>query len=116
MTYKVQSSMRVLSKDGIVKDLIDNSTGEWNRPIVFQIFNSQEAKAILKLPLGRGRIEDKLIWYPSRNGQFSVKIAYHLELNRLKTKDGESSSGDRNYNYWHVIWKLSNLGFVKYFL
>lgn len=42
-TYFIQSPVRVLRKEATVQELIDISTGDWNKPLIFQIFNPKEA-------------------------------------------------------------------------
>lgn len=90
-SFLVQSSIQVLNSDTYVYSLIDFSTGDWNRGLVFQIFNVDEANIIYSIPLSRTGLEDQLVWWPTHNGQFSVKPAYHLKRVRIRSFKGETS-------------------------
>lgn len=57
---------------------------------------SQEVNQILKIPISSGR-EDKLVWFHSKNGKFTVKSAYHLHR-ELATKFSASTSIGRSNN------------------
>lgn len=91
--------MRISKKDAKVKELIDTLSTEWNRSLIYQMFSPKEAETICSLPLSKGRADDKMIWRPSHTGQFIVKTTFQLELNRERSKLGESSQADKDNNY-----------------
>lgn len=63
-------------------NLIDNDTKTWNSQLSGQIFNDEEASIICNLPLNLFGAIDKITWWPARNGLFSVKSTYALEVDR----------------------------------
>lgn len=91
--------MWLLWKDAKVKELIDTSSNEWNRSLIYHVFNPKEAEAICSLSLNKSKADYKIIWRHSQTGQFTIKTAYQLEMNREKGKSGESSSADEDNNY-----------------
>lgn len=102
-TYKIQPPIQILQEHAMVKKLMDADQRDWNQDLIHKIFNTQEARTICCLPIGRGRAMDKMVWRPTTNGMFIVKFVYHLELNRIKNLNGESSSSGIDNKYWKTI-------------
>lgn len=57
-----------------------------------------------------------LVWQPTKDDKFSVKLAYHLELEKNKRKGGEPSREGIKDPKWNFIWRLKVLGSVKDFI
>ncbi|CAL1353573.1 unnamed protein product [Linum trigynum] len=55
-----------------VSSLCDSKLRQW--------FDPPTCRAIKAIPLPRQCIEDRLVWYDTANGIFSVKSAYHLAV------------------------------------
>lgn len=97
-----------------VTDLIDPTTGKWDKELIEGLFWEEDVKQILTIPIRAG-VEDGLAWHFDNRGIFSVKSAYHVledERRRHKPKqDGASSSGQTNMEKlcWQQIWKLPYL-------
>lgn len=106
----------MLKEDAIANEIIDIEIGDWDRALIYQLFNPTEAEIICRVPISRGRAEDKMVWCPTRNGMFTVKSAYHLELQRTINQTGECSVPSRNSMYWKSIWQLQCPSFVKHFM
>ena len=62
----------------MVSMLIDSTTHCWNENQVCYLFEVEDAKAILSIPLAANRKEDKLIWVPNAKGVFTTKSAYKV--------------------------------------
>lgn len=103
-----------------VSSLIDEHTRTWNYELVYSLFQTQEAKAITRLPLSRFGAADKRVWHWTRNGMFTVKSAYYVALEVLQDKNrcasgrGETSGTSRTP--WNKLWKLDIPNKVKIFL
>lgn len=61
------------------------------------------------------RVVDQQVWRPSRDGNFNVKTAYHLEITRKQQTEGETSNRLLEDQKWKVLRKLKVIGIVKLF-
>ena len=61
-----------------VSDLIDWRVHQWDRDRIFMIFNHFDAEAILRIPLSRRQVQDRVVWMHCRNGKYAVKFGYHV--------------------------------------
>lgn len=84
-----------------VSDLWSPQLKAWNEPLISSIFFPLEAKLILQTPLISSVNKDRLIWYPSANGMYSVKTTYHLVMSRMVDCSHPKMEGD-----WLLIWKM----------
>jgi hypothetical protein len=80
VSYMVQSPRIVLGEDAHVADLIDEDTKFWNIQLLDAIFSLEEAKVIKGIPISPIQVKDHLIWRCTSNGIFSVRSAYHLNM------------------------------------
>ena len=87
---------------------------EWNVPLVHSIFDDDDAKSILSIPLSRRLCADRLIWHYDITGVFTVKSAYKLSVAFLH---GFVSTGSSILSHvmslWKRIWSAKILGKVK---
>ncbi|KAL2904162.1 hypothetical protein RDABS01_002872 [Bienertia sinuspersici] len=74
-----------------VADLIDQSFGVWNVDIIKGLFNEEDYRKILAIPLPSYNGRDGQYWWPTKTGEYTVKSGYWME--RLG-KTSISSSGD----------------------
>lgn len=89
-----------------VRDLMTNDGLNWNKRLIYNNFNKQEADAICRIPISRGNQPDRIGWKFSRNGHYSVKSGYWVAK---KFKDGSSSkasSSSNNPEIWKWLWKI----------
>lgn len=103
--FKVWSPVATLSQDAKVCELIDQDTKNWRRDLVFNVFNQFEAQQIINIPISLRLPEDKIIWHQERDGEYSVRSAYHL-ICEDKNGGTPESSNARNQKKWKAIWKI----------
>jgi hypothetical protein len=115
-SFLVQSPCVILNPEAKVKELMDQNMGGWNVELIRSIFHKDEAELICNLPCSRYRAPDKLIWRCTKSGDFSVRSAYHLEMERTSRMRGESSRGKDYSNFWKTLWSLQVPNSTKVFL
>jgi hypothetical protein len=113
-TYTIQSPPRILDKESKVSALIDEDTKWWNPSLVSDIFNADEAALIYNIPISPIRQHDTLVWLGTKNGDFSVKTAYHMAKVNMESSKGSSSNPGLSKQFWRKIWNI-NPGLSKQF-
>jgi hypothetical protein len=115
-SHKIQDPIRVLSKEAKVADIIDLDSNWWNVPLIEQIFSPETVERICSIPISPRSQEDKLIWARTKTGVFSVRSAYHLEMERRTREMGSVSSRSDPNPYWRRLWKLRVPRYIILFL
>lgn len=80
------------------------------------IFTIEEARVIKGIPLSPVQVPDRIRWRCTANGAFSVRSAYHLEMETIARKGGERSGKHSKKEFWKVCWQLHTPNMVKMFL
>ena len=63
-----------------------------------QNFNKEDAEAILRVPFSGRYIPDSLFWLNNKNGEYSMKLGYHVARQLAREEKWvESSNGIRIY-------------------
>ncbi|XP_058783927.1 uncharacterized protein LOC131658676 [Vicia villosa] len=101
---RVLKGRRSLDEDCKVAALIDEDLRMWNRDLVFQAFDHDEATQIVSIPLSRSHMMDKRIWHFEKSGEYSVRSAYHLSL-QIKDVKAPGPSSPPCKKLWKSIWK-----------
>ncbi|XP_023899322.2 uncharacterized protein LOC112011176 [Quercus suber] len=100
-----------------VSDLIDWRVNQWDRDKIFTIFHHFDAEAIIRIPLSRRQVEDRMVWMHCCNGKYPVKFGYRVA--HMLAKDAiskEESSEQRTENrVWSQLWKLRVPNKIKIF-
>ena len=111
-----QGSMKPLGQTFVpgvtkVQDLMMPNGKVWNMNmnLVDEMFSPDDARDIKQIAIGGPSMEDYLAWNFNKNGQFSVRSAYHLRmrLNRVKTGRPGSSSSVNQHKGWLALWDTS---------
>ena len=89
-----------------VADLIDHRIWQWNKSLLHTTFLQSTVKDILSIKLGEEHDRDKLRWKENKNGCFSVKIAYRVELCLNQPENVEHSTAREDKKFWNKMWKL----------
>ena len=112
---KIITESQFLEPDAVVWELIDHDVGLWRKDMVDLCFNPQKAKEVLDIPLGVFEDSDT-IHGGCPNGDFTVKMAYRLARELLKSDNGshqEGSSRDQDGS-WDLIWGCETPQKTKY--
>ncbi|KAE8813731.1 Subtilisin-like protease [Hordeum vulgare] len=75
-----------------VSELIDNYTGTWNIDLVWHVFPTAEADAILNISLRSEGGEDVLAWAPEKSSLYSVKTAYRSLMTQVELRAREEGT------------------------
>jgi hypothetical protein len=100
----LQSPVRVLDRNARVCELLNTGTNWWNMPLIHDIFIAEEAELICGMAVSPRIGEDRLIWKCTKNGEFSVRSAYHLAKEKFEVDLGSCYNKDSNRMLWRAIW------------
>lgn len=90
LTKCVQSPVKMHWEDESVCKLIDPYTKTWNEVLIRNVFSNEESDIILRIPLSKLGSSDKQIWGHTKDVVFTVRSAYHLDVNRKRKIERES--------------------------
>jgi hypothetical protein len=105
-TFMIQSPPSLLNSDAIVSEIIDEDTRWWKTQLLETLFSDEEVQLILSLPVSSTNREDVCIWRGTKNGNFSVRSAYYLQVELDNRGLADSSSSKDYYLVWRKIWGL----------
>jgi hypothetical protein len=57
-----------------------------------------------------------LVWSCTKNGEFTVRSAYHLAKDKFEVDRGSCSNRDSNRTLWKAIWSIKAPRAAKIFL
>ncbi|CAN1128636.1 Putative ribonuclease H protein At1g65750 [Linum perenne] len=99
----------------LVSDWIHQDTREWKNEEISRFFSPEHSRAILSIPIGPQGMEDDWKWSFMKNGEFSVRSAYHAK--RKGNGNLEAlRNGNSNDNIWKWLWSLTLPPKIKFFL
>jgi len=105
-----------LDEQSTVDSLINQDSKWWNVPYIERFFLAEAVAQICSLKISPVSQVDRLIWAGTKNGKFSVRSAYHLEVERRSRSMGSGSLPASANPFWKVIWKLKVPRAVQVFL
>jgi hypothetical protein len=89
-----------------VKDLLLADGSGWDLDKLNEAFFEVDVADILKIPIGRAGTDDYVAWNYTKNGQFSVRSAYHLKQHLKSMAAGRpgSSMNCVEHKGWLSLW------------
>lgn len=113
LTTLIHSPHHRLEANTKVSALIDRTSGWWNTHLLQDNFREDEIARICSICPSPFQAPDTLIWKGTSHGQFSVRSAYFLELNRQRQSMGESFGAREEEDFWQELWKVEAPAVVK---
>lgn len=101
---EANNSTGLLSEDALVSELIDEDTKHWNRGLIFLCFERNVAQQIINTPLSFRLPPDELVWNWEKDGEYSVRSAYHLLCDE-KARLQPGPSIPHKSKLWKEIWR-----------
>ena len=115
-SFKVQSPISCFDPKESVSALIDHEAKTWKSDLIDQIFLQSEAEIIRQIPISLCNSPDKVIWRCTSNGIFSVRSAYHLQLELHQRAKGQHSQTPVGSENWNKLWRIKVPNAEKLFL
>ena len=78
----------------------------WDEAKVDAMFTPEDVSDIRQIPVGGNGVEDILAWNYTKDGEFTVRSAYHLAMNVRRATSGRpgSSSSVETHRNWLAMW------------
>lgn len=76
----------------------------------------EEAQIISSIPFSPLQPKDRLIYRGTKNGNFTVRNAYYLEVEKQCSSKGESSGTNSMEKIWKTLWSQAVPNSVKVFI
>lgn len=108
----VRSNRGDFSSDLVVRELLLDDYSGWNEALISTIFDAEEAERICRIPLRRLHDPDLVSWRGTRNGIFSVKSGYYLNLEAAITQH----IGPIAATNWKWVWELKVTPKIRIFI
>lgn len=93
-----------------VNQLIHNFN--WNKALIFQLFNTKDAQNIIRIPINFSKNADWHYWNYDASCIYIVKTKY-IEAKKMEiapsnssADKGECSRRNQNAALWNFLWKL----------
>jgi hypothetical protein len=112
----LQSPEGVLARNAKVCELLNTNTNWWNTSLISDIFMAEEAELICGMAVSPRTGEDRLVWRCTKNGEFTVRSAYHLAKDKFEVDKGSCSNRDSNRLLWKAIWQIEVPRATKIFI
>jgi hypothetical protein len=105
--FKILTTPFILNPIATVDQLIDGETRWWDNNLLNVLFSAEEVNLIKKIPISCTNQEDVLIWRGTKNGIFSVRSAYHMQMEIVSCTEGACLEIGKRNLVWKRIWSLS---------
>lgn len=99
----------------MVDSLIDKESGGWNVDLVRGLFLPVDVEEILNIPLCNVWPRDELVWHFTKNGDYSVRYAYHA-IQEHNRRGNAGSSSNEVQALWKKIRNLKMPPRIRHFI
>nr|POE84677.1 putative ribonuclease h protein [Quercus suber]POF15784.1 putative ribonuclease h protein [Quercus suber] len=103
---RIVSPSAMIPPEAKVSELINEDNHAWRSALIMSEFLPHEATMILGIPLSYQNVPDKQVWFPTPNGDYSTRSAYHLLSNVDRSKRPSCSNPGKSHRLWNGIWGL----------
>jgi ribonuclease HI len=114
--FKILTTPSILNPTATVDQLIDREARWWDNNQLNSLFSAEEVSMIQKISISCTNQEDILIWRGTKNGIFSVRSAYYMQMEMVSRNEGACSENEKQNRIWKRIWSLSVPNSEKNFL
>ncbi|CAN6584292.1 unnamed protein product [Malus baccata var. baccata] len=124
--FPMPSTFQVRPKENtnatLVSDLIDPNTRTWNVETIEDCFSQEESKVILSIPISRTGSTDRLRWFHTADGNYSVKSGYRIAMELMENGElgkkgrGSNSEKTKHNTPWKSIWRLDVPSKLRFFI
>jgi len=105
-SHKIQIPILGINPEAKVSDSIDFTLNWWNLLVVEQLFPANIVEQICSIVISPRCMQDWVIWVGTNTGHFSIKSAYHLEIERQSSSQGNNFSAALATPLWKKLWEL----------
>lgn len=78
----------------------------WREEELANLLSQEELRAVKQTHIAESGLEDFLSWTHTKNGEFTVRSAYHLEMERRSGGTSTSVPG-QNRSFWKKLWQAN---------
>jgi len=93
-------------ENSIMDSLIDPDSRQWNKELVEELFNEEEAELIKKIPLSQNAPDDILYWPYSSNGLYICKSGYKFLKMEEEWCETTQVTTNKDTQVWKQIWAM----------
>lgn len=109
--FKVENLQRYERRGETVSELFHSGTKVWDSGKVHELFNIENAKAILATFVPQRLVGDRIVWSQSIDGIYNVKTGYHFWHDQFVGDSHCTRSAG-----WNKMWRFPLPHKIKIFL
>uniref|UniRef100_A0A803PU27 Reverse transcriptase n=1 Tax=Cannabis sativa TaxID=3483 RepID=A0A803PU27_CANSA len=100
-TFKIYDKPYLLENLRVVDlFLVD---GSWDTNFIKTLFNEEDVAPILSMSSGEWSLEDKILWYFNKNGEYSIRSRYKMVV--AMREEALQSDSSRIEAWWKSMWR-----------
>ncbi|KAK6164611.1 hypothetical protein DH2020_001475 [Rehmannia glutinosa] len=103
--FRISTPHRDWLDDIRVYELMHEEYAGWNIAKLREMFNTQEVAAIRSIPLVSTMRRDKILWYYTKNGIYSVQSGYRVAKQDQGFSCATTSSSGTDAKIWRWMWR-----------
>jgi hypothetical protein len=100
----------------VVVEISDKDIRCWNVPWIKEVFDEREAAEICQISISFSMLGTQQIWMCTRNIDFTMRSAYHLDKTLATNDTWECSYVTKQCTIWKIIWKMIVPNAIRVFM